>query len=106
MIIVTTDFIEGYKITKTLGVVVGNTVRAKNIGKDIMAGLKNIVGGELNEYTSMLSDARDESMNRMINKATDLDADAIINIRFMTSAITGGAAELMSYGTAVKITKK
>ena len=106
MIVVTTDFIEGHKITKTLGVVVGNTVRAKNIGKDILAGLKNIVGGELNEYTSMLSDARNESMNRMMNNATDLDADAIINVRFMTSAITGGAAELMTYGTAVKIQKE
>ena len=86
-----------------LGVVVGSTVRAKNIGKDIMAALKNIVGGEIQEYTEMLKDARKEAINRMINEAKNIGADAVINVRFMTSAITQGAAEILAYGTAVKL---
>ena len=100
-----TDSIPGYQVKEILGLVLGNTVRAKHIGKDIVAGLKNIVGGEITEYTSLLADARKESINRMINQAKDLGADAIINVRFMTSAVMGGAAELLAYGTAVK-TKK
>ena len=100
-----TDSIPGYQIKEILGLVLGNTVRAKHIGKDIVAGLRNIVGGEITEYTNLLADARKESINRMINQAKDLGADAIINVRFMTSAVMGGAAELLAYGTAVK-TKK
>lgn len=100
-----TDFIPGYQIQEVLGLVLGNTVRAKHIGRDIMAGLKSIVGGEIQEYTDMLSDARKEALNRMINEAKKLNADAVINIRFMTSQTMGGAAELLAYGTAVKLKK-
>lgn len=101
MFVTTTETkeLKGFEI---LGIVTGNTVRAKNIGKDIMAALKNIVGGELQEYTSMLADAREESMNRMINKAKELGADAVVNVRFTTSQTMAGAAELLAYGTAVK----
>ena len=100
-----TDFIPGYQIQEVLGLVLGNTVRAKHIGRDIIAGLKSIVGGEIQEYTEMLSDARKEALNRMINEAKKLKADAVINVRFMTSQTMGGAAELLAYGTAVKLKK-
>lgn len=100
-----TDFIPGYQIQEVLGLVLGNTVRAKHIGRDIMAGLKSIVGGEIQEYTDMLSDARKEALNRMVNEAKKLGADAVINIRFMTSQTMGSAAELLAYGTAVKLKK-
>jgi len=106
MIVTTTDYIPGYEIEEILGVVFGNTVRAKHIGKDLTAALKNIVGGELEEYTEMLRDARTEAMNRMINEAKKIGADAVINIRFTTSQTMAGAAELLAYGTAVKIKKK
>ena len=101
-----TDFIPGYEIKEALGLVLGNTVRAKHLGKDIMAGLKNIVGGEIQEYTDLLADARKETLNRMVNEAKKLGADAVINVRFMTTQTMGGAAELLAYGTAVKLTKK
>jgi uncharacterized protein YbjQ (UPF0145 family) len=104
MIITTTAKIPGYEI-EILGVVFGNTVRSKHIGKDIAAGLKSIVGGELQEYTEMLSDARTEAMNRMINEAEKLKADAVVNIRFTTSQTMSTAAELLAYGTAVKLHK-
>ena len=91
------------KIKEILGIAMGNTVRAKHIGKDITAGLKSIVGGEIKQYTEMLTEARKESINRMINNAKELNADAIINVRFMTSATMGGAAELLAYGTAVRL---
>jgi len=100
-----TDFIPGYQIQEVMGLVLGNTVRAKHIGRDIMAGLKSIVGGEIQEYTDMLSDARKEALNRMVNQAKKLNADAVINIRFMTSQTMGSAAELLAYGTAVKLKK-
>ncbi|RLE07274.1 YbjQ family protein [Candidatus Aerophobetes bacterium] len=101
-----TDFIPGYEIKEALGLVLGNTVRAKHLGRDIMAGLKNIVGGEIQEYTDLLADARKETLNRMVNEAKKLGADAVINVRFMTTQTMGGAAELLAYGTAVKLTKK
>ncbi|MDI6859060.1 MAG: YbjQ family protein [Methanocellales archaeon] len=103
MLVVTSEKIEGRRIVETLGFVKGNTVRAKWIGKDILAALKNIVGGELREYTEMLSEAREESIDRMIEEAEKLGADAIISARFMTSQTMGGAAELLAYGTAVKL---
>ena len=103
MIVTTTDAVPGKKVKKILGVVKGNTVRAKNIGRDIAAGFKNIVGGEIKSYTDLLVQAREESYNRMVNQAIDLEADAIINVRFMTSMVVGGAAEILAYGTAVKI---
>jgi uncharacterized protein YbjQ (UPF0145 family) len=105
VIVTTTDFVPGYEVEKVLGVVFGNTVRAKHIGKDILAGLKNIIGGEIEEYTEMLRDARLEAVNRMINEAKKLGADAILNVRFATSQTTAGAAELLAYGTAVKLRK-
>ncbi|KDE55326.1 YbjQ family protein [Methanoculleus sp. MH98A] len=103
MILTTTEEVPGYAVGEILGVVSGNTVRAKNVGRDVMAGLKSLVGGELEEYTSMLADARTEAYNRMANAAHDLGADAVVNIRFATSQTMGGAAELLAYGTAVKL---
>jgi uncharacterized protein YbjQ (UPF0145 family) len=105
ILITTTDFITGYKIEKVLGVAIGNTVRAKHLGKDIIVGLKKLVGGELEEYTDMLKDARMEAINRMVKEAKNLGADAVINVRFMTSAVTQGAAEILVYGSAVKLKK-
>jgi uncharacterized protein YbjQ (UPF0145 family) len=103
MIVTTTDFIPGYEIEEILGVVFGNTVRAKHIGKDLSAMLKNIVGGELEEYTEMLKDARREAVNRMVNEAKKMDAEAIVNLRFTTAQTMAGAAEILAYGTAVKL---
>lgn len=105
MIIATTDTIEGRKIAKTLGLVKGNTIRAKWFGKDIIAGLRNIVGGELKEYTEMMTDARHQALSRMEEEAKKLNADAIVGTRFTTSTVTSGAAELLAYGTAVKLKK-
>jgi len=106
MIVTTIESIPGYDITETLGLVDGSTVRAKHLGKDIMALFKNIVGGEIQEYKDMLDDARLEALNRTINNAKDMGADAIIGVRYITSFITQGAAEILCYGTAVKINKK
>jgi len=103
MIVSTTSEIPEKKVIKILGVARGNTVRAKNIGRDIAAGFKNIIGGEIKSYTDLMSQARDESYNRMVNDAIDLGADAVINMRFMTSMVVGGAAEILAYGTAVKL---
>lgn len=104
MIVTNTEFIPGYEI-EILEVVFGNTVRAKHIGKDIIAGLKNIVGGELKAYTDMLADARKEAISRMIEEAEKVCADAVVNVRFTTSQTMAGAAELLAYGTAVKLKK-
>ena len=101
MIIVNTDFIVGKEIKETLGLVRGNTIQAKSIGKDIKAGFRHMAGGEIKEYTEMLAESREIALERMIEKAEKLDAD--INIRFMTSSIMGGAAEILAYGTAVKL---
>jgi len=95
--------IPGKKIIKILGIVKGNTVRARNLGRDIGAGFKSMVGGEVKTYTNMTENARDEAYNRMVNQALDLKADAIINIRFTTSMVMKGASEMLAYGTAVKI---
>lgn len=103
-IIVTTGFeIPSKKIEKILGVVKGNTVRSRNIGRDIGAGFKSIIGGEVRAYTEMTIQAREEAYNRMINQAIDLKADAIIGVRFTTSMVMQGASEMFAYGTAVKI---
>lgn len=99
------DHVAGYEITEDLGLVRANVVRAKNVGKDIIAGLKNLVGGELREYTEMLSESREIAVSRMEKKAAELGADAVVNVRFMTSSIAGGAAEIMAYGTAVRLRK-
>ncbi len=106
MLITTSDTIGGKKIAETLGIVKGNTIRAKHIGKDIVAGLRNIVGGEIKEYTEMLSEARDEAMKRMVEDAKRMGADAVVTVRFTTSTVIGGAAELLAYGTAVKLQKR
>ncbi|HJH28414.1 MAG TPA: YbjQ family protein [Methanosarcinaceae archaeon] len=103
MIIVNTDFIVGKEITQTIGMARGSTIQAKNIGKDIMAVLRNIVGGELNEYSKMLEEAREKAINRMVDDATKMGADAVINVRFMTSMVMSGSAEILAYGTAVKL---
>lgn len=103
MIIVNTDFVQGKTIAETIGIVRGNTIRAKHIGKDIVAGLRQLVGGELKEYTEMLTEARKESMQRMEKEAQKLGADAIINVRYTTSQVMASASEILVYGTAVKL---
>jgi len=103
IITTTTDQIPGKQVAKILGVVKGNTIRAKHIGRDIAAGFKTIIGGEIKGYTEMTTQAREEAFNRMVNQASDLKADAVINIRFATSMIMQGAAEMLAYGTAVKL---
>jgi len=103
IITTTTSEIPNKKIAEVLGLVKGNTVRARNIGRDIGAGLKNIVGGEIKSYTAMTTQAREEAFNRMVNEAVDLGADAIVCIRYATSMIMTGAAEMLAYGTAVKL---
>jgi uncharacterized protein YbjQ (UPF0145 family) len=103
IIITTGNEIPDKKITKILNVVKGNTVRARNVGRDIGAGLRSIVGGEVKTYTDMTTNAREEAYNRMVNEAINLGADAIIDVRFTTSMIMQGASEMLAYGTAVKI---
>lgn len=103
MIVTTSDIVPGKKISKVLGIVEGNTVRAKNVGRDIAAAFKNIVGGEVKGYTDLLKQAREEAYNRMVNDAIDKKADAIINMRFATSMVAQGTAEILAYGTAVKL---
>ena len=103
MKIVTTETISGYKITENLGTVIGNTIRARHIGKDISAMLRSIVGGEIKEYTGMLAESREQSIQRMIEKAEKIGADGIVGVRFQTSMIMQSTAELLVYGTAVKL---
>ena len=98
-----TELVPGREIVEFYGVVTGNTVRAKHIGRDIMAGLKNVVGGELFGYTELLQDSRDEATQRMIEQARSMGANAVVNVRFATSSISQGAAELFAYGTAVRV---
>ena len=101
MIITTLEYVPGKTITKHLGLVQGSTVRAKHAGKDIMAGIKNIFGGELTAYTELLHESRDEAIDRMTEQAQATGANAILNVRFSTSSITQGASEIYTYGTAV-----
>jgi len=103
IIVTTATEIPGHKSMQILGVVRGATVRARNIGRDIGAGFKNLIGGEIKTYTQMTEHARDEAYNRMVNKAIEMGADAIICMRFSTSMIMQGASEMMAYGTAVKL---
>tara|TARA_B100000989_G_scaffold136953_1_gene101702 strand:+ start:25792 stop:26121 length:330 start_codon:yes stop_codon:yes gene_type:complete len=100
-----TETIPGFTITQSLGIVTGSTVRAKHIGKDILAGLKNIVGGELKAYTELLMEARNEALGRMMMDAAQRGANAVVNVRFATSSVAGGAAELFAYGTGVIVTE-
>ncbi|MBC7781512.1 MAG: YbjQ family protein [Proteobacteria bacterium] len=103
MILTNIELIPGKRVIKHLGLVQGSTVRAKNVGRDILASLKNIVGGELKGYTELLNEARDEATERMVRQAQAAGANAILNVRFSTSSITQGAAELFAYGTAVVV---
>lgn len=103
MIVVTTEHIEGKKVTETLGLVKGSTIRARHVGRDIMAGLRNVVGGEVKDYTVMLAQAREEALGRMIEQAEKMGANAITGTRFVTSMVMTGAAEMVVYGTAVKV---
>ena len=103
MIIVTTDHIPGKTIKKTLGIVRGNTIRARHIGRDFSAYLKNIVGGEIRDYTKMMAESREQALDRMIEEAEQLGADAVINVRFATSRSMQSASEILAYGTAVLI---
>jgi len=105
MIIVTTESIAGHRIIRTLGLVRGNTIRARHVGKDILAAFRNIVGGEISEYTKMMAESREQSLDRMMSEAQELGANAVINVRFTTSMVMQGAAELLVTGTAVVIEK-
>ena len=101
MILVTTDFVPGKTIKKTFGLVRGNTIRARHIGKDISAALRNIVGGEIRDYTKMMAESREQALDRMVEEAKELGANAVLNIRFATSMIMQSASEILAYGTAV-----
>ena len=101
MLLSTTHIIEGKKIVKHLGLVRGNTIRARHIGRDIMAGLRNIVGGEISDYTKMMAESREQALDRMIEEARELGANAIVGVHFTTSMLMQAAAEFLTYGTAV-----
>jgi uncharacterized protein YbjQ (UPF0145 family) len=103
LLIVTSSTITGKKISETLGLVEGSAIRARHIGNDIMAGLRNLVGGEIREYAELIAKAREEAISRMSKKAEKLAADAIVDFRFSTTQVMGGAAEILAYGTAVKL---
>ena len=102
----TQDEFADYEIVETVGLVRGNTIRARHIGKDILAGLRTIVGGEITEYTKMLAESREQSIDRMVAEAKLLNADGIVAMRFTTSPVMQGSAELLAYGTAVKLNRK
>lgn len=106
MILSTREQIEEFDIIETLGVVRGSTVRVRHIGNDILAGLKNLVGGEITAYTELMSDAREQALDRMTADAEGLEADAVLCVRFTTSMLMKGASEILAYGTAVKLRKK
>jgi uncharacterized protein YbjQ (UPF0145 family) len=103
MIVVSDNRIVGKRVVRTLGLVRGNTIRARHLGKDLMAVMRNIVGGEISEYTKMMAEAREQALDRMVEEAEELDANAVICTRFMTSMLMQGAAELLAYGTAVVV---
>jgi len=103
MLLSTTETIYGKKITKQLGLVRGNTIRARHIGRDIMAGLRNIVGGEVGEYTKLMAESREQSIDRMTEEAQKLGANAVVGVRFSTTEVMGRAAEILVYGTAVVV---
>ena len=105
MIITTTDFVPGKEVKEILGMAKGNVIQAKHIGKDIIAGFRQIIGGEIKEYTKMLSEAREIALKRMTDKAKEMKADAVINVRFVTSMVMNGSAEILAYGTAVRFKK-
>jgi len=101
VIVTTTDTIAGKRVVRTLGLARGNTIRARHVGKDLMAVFRNLVGGEVSEYTKMMAEVREQALDRMVEEARELGADAVICVRFMTTEVMQGAAELLAYGTAV-----
>ncbi|HIJ53891.1 MAG TPA: YbjQ family protein [Planctomycetes bacterium] len=103
MLMSTTETIEGQKIVKHLGLVKGNTIRARHLGRDIMAGLRNVVGGEITDYTKMMAESREQALDRMIEDAQNLGANAIVGVKFATSMVMQSASEILAYGTAVVI---
>ena len=103
MLLVTTEQLEGRRIEEVLGLVRGNTIRARHLGRDVMAGLRNVVGGEIKDYTRMLTQARDQAIERMVKEAQALGANAVVGVRFTTSQTMSGAAEILAYGTAVRL---
>jgi uncharacterized protein YbjQ (UPF0145 family) len=103
MIVVTTATIAGSEVSEVLGMVRGSSIRTRHLGRDIIAGLRNLAGGEIPEYTKMLAEAREQAVDRMIEEAQMLDADAIVAVRFQTSMVMAGAAEMLCYGTAVRL---
>ncbi|MDP8257251.1 MAG: YbjQ family protein [Candidatus Alcyoniella australis] len=102
MIITTTENVAGKPVVQTLGMVRGNTIRARNVGRDILAVFRNLIGGEITDYTKMLAQSREQALDRMVLQAEQLGADAVVMVRFATSEVMSGAAELLAYGTAVK----
>ena len=106
MIVATTHEIPGHDVSEVLGIVEGNTIRARSVLRDLLAILKNIIGGEIEEYTKLMAESRDQAIDRMIEEAEKLQADAILDMRFSTSEVMSGAAEILAYGTAVKLKKK
>jgi len=103
MIVVSSETITGKRIVRTLGLVRGNTIRARHVGKDIMAAFRNLVGGEVSEYTKMMAESREQALDRLVEEAEELNADAVVSLRFVTSMVMQGAAELLAYGTAVVV---
>ena len=103
MILATTGSVAGMRTVRVLGVVKGSTVRARHVGRDIMAGLRNIAGGEISEYTRLLAESREQALQRMEERAEEMGANAVVGMRFMTSMIMGGASEILAYGTAVVV---
>ena len=106
ILVTTQDEFADYQIIETIGLVKGNTIRARHIGKDILAGLRTIIGGEITEYTKMLAESREQSLDRLMEQAKNIGADGVVCLRFTTSAVMQGSAELLAYGTAVKLQKK
>ncbi len=101
IIVSTLESVPGYRVVRVLGIVYGSSVKARHLGRDIMASIRNIVGGELKEYTELLAEAREEAMRRMVEKARSMGANAVLGVRFSTSTVAAGAAEILVYGTAV-----
>jgi uncharacterized protein YbjQ (UPF0145 family) len=106
MIIVTTETVPGYRIRHSLGLVRGNTIRARHVGRDIIAGLRNLAGGEVREYTKLMAESREQAIDRMIEEAEQLGADAVIGVRFTTSMVMSTAAEILCFGTAVRLDRE
>ena len=103
ILVVTAPEVSGYRVVRTLGLVRGNTIRSRHLGNDILAGFRNLVGGEITEYTKLLAESREQAVDRMVDEARQIGANAVISVRFSTSVVMGRAAELLAYGTAVQV---